>query len=455
MSAALIIKNGTVVTPEGQIKADIKIQDEVIVQISEGIEPVIGDDVIDAFGKLVLPGVIDAHVHYFMKTSSGGRTADDFKTGSLSAAFGGVTSFVDFASPVCGMSLLEALKEREREAEGNTYLDYSLHMEITGEFPQDFNQISALKDYGINSLKIYTTYGDTRLPEDKIPDLLKAAKEAGMLVIVHAEDDAIVLEHKERFKKEGKTAPCFHGDSRPSIAEKTAIDKIISMAKEVDCPLYIVHVSTAYGVSSIKAAAESGQPVYGETCPHYLLLTDDCYKASDGQKYIMTPPLRKSTDCNALWESISNGTLQCVVTDHCSFNIKDKLNSGNCFEAIPGIGGSETLLPLMYSEGVRKGRITLQRLVELLSTNPAKMFGLYPKKGVIKMASDGDLVIIDPEKEAVLDGTKLHSAAEYSVFDGMSVKGYPVCTISRGSVICKDNELIAGKPAGRFIGRSK
>ena len=447
---ALIIKNGSLVTEKGIIKADLLIENEKINRIDSFIREASSDEVIDAGGKIVLPGVVDAHVHYNMKTPTG-RTADDFETGTLSAAFGGVTSFIDYASPVEGKSLLGSLKDREAEAQGHSYLDYSFHMEITGEFEQDFDQLPELKDYGITSLKIYTTYGSAQLPDEKIPYLLKKAKEAGILVTVHAEDNEIVGRLREKFILEGKTAPGYHAGSRPADAEAAAIKKILGMAKEADSPVYIVHVSTGEGAEIIRKAKESGQKVYGETCPHYLLLTDDCYKGTEPQKYIMTPPLRKKEDRDILWRSLAEGTLQCTTTDHCSFRIEDKLSSNSCFEVIPGIGGSETLLPLLYSEGVNKRKLALEHLVSLLSTNPAKMFGLYPQKGVLEAGSDGDIVILDPEKEVVLKGSELHSAAGYTVYEGFKVKGYPVMTISRGTVICKGNRLMVSKPAGRFI----
>lgn len=447
---ALIIKNGFLTTEEGIIKADILIENEKISKISSHISEGTNDEVIEANGKIVMPGIIDAHVHYYMKTADG-RTIDNYETGTASAAFGGVTTFIDYASPIEGKSMLDALKDREYEAQGHSYIDYNFHMEITGDFPQDFNQLSDIKKYGVQSLKIYTTYGSTELPEEKIPSLLMKAKENNMLVTVHAEDNDIVTKLKEKFILDEKTAPEFHGDSRPIEAETIAIMKILHMAKEVEVPIYIVHVSTGIGAEIIKAARESGQKVYGETCPHYLLLTDGCYRGEEPQKYIMTPPLRNKENHLILWGSLAEGTLQCVTTDHCSFHINDKLSGNSCFNVIPGIGGSETLLPLIYSEGVKKGRFTLEHMVNLLSTNPAKMFGLYPQKGTIKVGSDGDLVIFDPDKEVTLKGSELHSAAEYTVFEGFKVKGYPVMTISRGRIICNENKMIVSRPEGKFV----
>ncbi len=449
---ALLIKNGTVVTSTKTSKADIRVVGEKIVEIADKIEETKADKVLDASGKLVLPGVIDAHVHYFMKTALG-RTADSFESGSASAAFGGVTCFVDFASPVEGHSLVDSLKIRHAEADGHSYIDYSFHIEITGAFPQNFDELKQLAEYGINSVKIYTTYGSTQLQDEKLPMLFEKARDAKMLVIAHAEDNDIVTELKERFIKEGKTTTAFHAESRPHVAETTAINRLISLAQAADCPLYIVHVSTGDGADIIKKAQANGLAVFGETCPHYLTLTDDCYKGEKPQRFVMTPPLRKNDDCETLWARVADGTLSCVVTDHCSFHINDKLKTDDCFNAVFGIGGSETLLPVMYSEGVGKGRISVNKLVDLLSTNPAKTFGLYPKKGTLAVESDADIVIFDPALHVALDGSKLHSAAEYTVFEGFKVTGYPVCTVCRGEVVCLDGELVAEKAVGKFVCR--
>lgn len=446
----LIVKNGLVVTEKEIIKSDILIVNEKIEKIAPDIEDGLEDQVIDASGKIIMPGVVDAHVHYYMKTENG-RTIDDFLSGSTSAAFGGVTTVIDFAGPVKGKTLLESLIERDNEAFGNSYVDYSFHMEITGEYEQDFNELFDLKKHGISSIKIYTTYGMTRLPYEKIPYLLQKAKDAGMLLIVHAEDNDILERKRKELIEAGKTDISYYACSRPNNAEAAAIRKLIAMAKIENVPVYFVHVSTKEGLYEIKQAQKTGQAVYGETCPHYLLLTDDCYIKEDGQKYVMAPPLRKAEDQELLWEGIKDEILSCVVTDHCSFDIREKLASKNFLEIIPGIGGSETLLPLLYTEGVLKGKITLMQLVNLISKNPAKIFGLYPRKGSISLGSDADLVIFDPEKEVVLKGDKLHSKAEYTVFDGFKLKGYPEITILRGRVICKNGELADTNPNGKFI----
>ncbi|WP_227764920.1 dihydropyrimidinase [Zhaonella formicivorans] len=447
---ALIIKNGSVVTEQGVVNKDLKVENEKIAVIADNIEASVSDEVIDARGKLVLPGVIDAHVHFNMPAGNT-VTADNFESGTTSAACGGVTTFIDYAELVEGKTLLESLKIREAQAIGHSFIDYNLHLEIPGQC--DFSlldELEEIKAYGVKSLKVYTTYA-MQLPDAKIKELLKKAGKLGMLVTIHAEDNDIVLAMKEEFLAKGKTSPAYHAASRPHIVETNCIEKMIAYAREAEAPVYFVHVSTGEGARKIKKAQEEGQVVYGETCPHYLVLTDECYERPQAQKYIMTPPLRKKEDQDLLWEGLANGTFQCITTDHCAFSLEQKLASDSCFNSLAGIPGTETLLPLVYSEGVAKGRITLEQMVSLLATNPAKIFGLYPQKGVIAEGSDADLTLLDPEKEVTLTGEALHSASGYTPFEGMRVKGYPILTILRGKVLYQDGKFVAEAPEGRFV----
>lgn len=447
---ALVIKNGTIVTEKGVLLGGLKIEGETITALGGEISATAGDEVFDARGKVVMPGVIDAHVHYKMPNAYG-LTADNFETGTTAAACGGVTTIIDYVDPVKGQNLLEALKLRQAEANGHSYLDYNLHMAIPGWYEFKGEELRELINHGVSSLKVYTTYGETQLSYEKIRQLLKLAKEAGLLVTFHAEDNDTVMALKEEFLQKGMSAPSYHGASRPPEAEIKAIEKLIGIGKDVGAPVYIVHVSTGQGAKIMKEAQDKGLPVYGETCPHYLILTDECYQRPEPQRYIMTPPLRKKEDNQLLWEALQNGTLQCVTTDHCSYTVEQKLKGKSCFTTPGGIPGSETLLPLIFSEGVQKGRLTLEQLATLLATNPAKMFGLYPKKGVLAVGSDADITIVDPEKKVVLSGAKLHSACGYTPFEGIEVHGYPVLTILRGKVLYQDGEFRAEKPEGQFV----
>ncbi len=444
-----LIKNGRVFI-NGEIKnCDVLIDDGKVCKLHQGI-PVSADyDVYNAADMLILPGVIDAHVHFSMETAKG-QTADTFESGSASAAFGGVTTIIDFAPPIKGKTLLESLKERQEQAEGRCYTDFTFHMEITGQWEQPYESITELKKYGINSVKIYTTYASC-LPYEKISNLLEQTAKNNMLLIVHAEDNNIIESTKEQFTDKGLVNAKFHPKARPPEAEEEAIKKIIELAKEHNAPVYFVHVSTEKGAKLVEAANKNGQKVFGETCPHYLLLTDECYLKEQPQKYLMSPPLRKNADCDVLWQALANNWLQCVVTDHCSFTIEKKLETDNCFDAAFGIGGVETLLPLMYSYGVLQNKVSINRLVELLCENPAKMFGIYPKKGAIAIGSDADLIFLDVNKKIKLSGDILHSKAGYTVFDGFEVQGFPVLTMVRGNVVCNRGKLVAEKPAGRFV----
>ena len=447
---ALLVRNGKVYTEAGIRMVDILIEEEVITRIESGIEVDADTEILDATNCLILPGIIDCHVHFNMKTLNG-RTADNFETGSKSAAFGGVTTFIDYASPVEGLTMLESLRLRMEEVECHSFIDYSFHMEVTGEFPQDLDQLKDIRESGINSFKIYTTYGNTELPEDQVTELLIRAKSLGMMVTVHAEEDSIISEIKKSFVQDGKTAPKFHGESRPASAEVEAVKRLIGMAENAGTPIYFVHISTGDAAELIAEARFKGLEIYGETCPHYLLLTDSSYMGNEAQKYIMSPPLRNQGNQDTLWKAIAEGVLQCISTDHCAFTLGDKLSSESCFETIPGIGGVETSLSLIFTYGVLEERLTLEGLVNLMSTNAAKLFGLYPKKGTISAGSDGDLIIFDPNEEDVIKGKNLHSASAYSVFEGWKVKGKTKATVLRGRVICANGELLSTTPRGQFV----
>lgn len=445
---ALLIKNGTVVTEAGVVEADILVEGEQIAAVGKGLTAA-GAEVVDASGMVVLPGVIDAHTHYSLFTR-GALTIDDFESGSMSAACGGVTTFIDYADPIEGQPLVEGLRARRAEAEGRACIDYHFHMCLYGERLWTREELESLRWEGISSLKVFTTYEASRIPYGHLEKLLADAHEAGLLVTVHAEDDDCVRETGEKLKKQGLTAPSYHGQSRPGQAEVKAIADVIALAEKQGVPVYIVHVSTGEGAKLIEAARARGVQVFGETCPHYLLLNESCFQREFPQQYIMTPPLRTNRDNEMLWEALTRGSLQVLATDHCAYTLQQK-EADTCFTTLPGIPGSETLLPLMFSEGYQKGRLTLEQLGMYLATNPAKLFGLYPKKGVIRAGSDADLVIVDPNREQVLTGDNLHSKAGYTPFDQMVVKGYPVLTVSRGRVVYREGQFVGEPGWGQFI----
>ncbi len=444
----LLIKNGSLVTEKGLIKADLAVCAGRIEAI--GVFPTDkADRVLDAAGKLVFPGVIDAHTHYGLVTK-GAVTADGWEEGTLSAACGGVTTCIDYADPLSGKPLVNGAKQRLAEADGKALIDYTVHMVIHRWDEKMKPQLALLKELGIESLKIFTTYNQ-RLPEKDLEALLADVTSHNMLVTVHAEDDSLVEKIHIDLEEKGEISPARHGESRPAKAEEQAICGVLETARRVGVPIYFVHVSSGQGARRIAEAQKAGQKVLGETCPHYLLLDDSLYARKDPRPYIMTPPLRPKGNQDLLWQSIIDGTLQVVATDHCAYTLEQKALGKDCFTTIPGIPGSETMLPLLYNYGVNGDRFDPCYLAHLLSTNPAKIFGLYPRKGSIKPGSDADLVIFDPGKRVVLDGRKLHSASKYTPFDGKEVKGYPETTILRGNLIYHNGEFIGTAGQGRFV----
>lgn len=446
----LLIKNGTVVTEEGAVKRDLRLRQEKIAEIGAELSPSSDAQVIDASGLVVLPGVIDAHTHYSLFVR-GAHTADDFETGSRSAVCGGVTTFIDYADPIEGETLAYAMEQRRREAEGKACIDYHLHMCLYGNRSWTMKELEELKKAGVWNFKVFTTYDAMQIPDQNLEKLLVDAKTLGMLVTVHAEDQETVRSVGEQLQLAGKVAPAYHGQSRPNAAEERAIANVIAMAEKHGTPVYFVHVSTGEGARLIEEARRRGVRVYAETCPHYLALSDECFQRELPQQYIMTPPLRSRQDNLELWRALEEGVFQVVATDHCAYNLDQKKTGETCFTTLPGIPGSETLLPVLFSEGVSKGKLTLEQLAAYLATNPAKLFGLYPRKGVIREGSDADLVLVDPNLERTLDGKLLHSASGYTPFHGMVVKGYPVLTLSRGRIAYQNGDFVGHAGWGQFV----
>ncbi len=443
----VLIQKGNLVLEDGVVTADLRIEGETIAEIGQNLTAGPDEQLIDASGKYVMPGVIDAHVHFKMPLGNV-YTIDNFETGSRSAACGGVTTTVDYADPLPGKSLVESLDYRRREAR-RSYLDHTFHMVITPECNADRAALEELKKYGVNSLKLFTTYGDM-LNYEQIRDVMVLAKDVGLVVTVHAEDDRIIKDKIEELLAEGKDSPRYHAVSRPAEAEIQAVEKLVEFCRELDTSVHIVHVSSGETAEVIRKAREEGLRITGETCPHYLVLNDEVYEREDAQLFIMQPPLRKPQDQELLWKNVAAGTFDLLTTDHCSYCEGQKVCNRTFHQTNGGIPGVETLLPVTFSEGVSKGRITVEQLSRMLSLNPARMFGLYPKKGTLKPGSDADVVIVDPEVEVTLEKEMLHSAADYSPFEGMKLIGYPVCTISRGTILFRDGRFLVGEPEGRF-----
>lgn len=451
----IIVKNGTVVTATDTFKGDVAIKDGKIRDISSKIDGSAGE-VIDASGMLVMPGFIDVHTHFqlpFMGTVS----ADDFVSGSRACAHGGVTTFIDFAIQGKGKSLFETIEARKKEADGKVCIDYSLHCGVTDPTEETLASIKKVIESGIPSFKLFMTYRKEGFMTDDgcFYAVLEEARDNGGLVGVHAENPFILEYLIDKFIKEGKVTPPWHAKSRPDFVEAEAIKRAIFLTELTKSRLYIFHMSTGWGADIVAEAKGRGISVFAETCPQYLLLTDEKYEGEEGIYYPTSPPLRKKEDNERLWKGVTQGAVQVLATDHCSFTRKQKHMGDEVFTKIPnGLPGVETLVPLAFSEGVMKGRISISQMVEVLATNPAKLFGLYPRKGSLAPGADGDLVIFDPKKEAAISYKNLHMNLDFSPFEGWKVQGWPVATISKGKVLCKDGKFFGKEGMGEFIKRS-
>ncbi len=453
-----IIKNGTVVTETECVKADVLINGETIEEIRAGLSAE-GAEEIDASGKLILPGAVDVHTHMDLDVGFT-RACDDFFTGTVAAAFGGTTTIVDhMAFGPRGCNLWHQVEEYHRIAGDKAVIDYGFHGVLQER--ADDNILDQMKEIaredGITSFKLYLTY-DQMLRDRDVFAVLKRAKEEGLVIAVHCENDGMIDFLRETFRKEGKTEAAFHPKSRPAEAEAEAVNRMLYLSQAAgEAPLYIVHLSSRKGLSEVLAAKSRGQGHFAtETCTQYLTLDESLYDDPvEGLKAIMSPPLRTGEDREALWKALGEGKLDVVATDHCPFTFKEQKQRGkNDFMKCPnGAPGVEERLSVMYSEGVEKGRITLPALVSLLSANPAKIFGLYPEKGVLKSGSDADIVILDPDKERVLTASGMHGSADYTCYEGMKIKGSIDLVMQRGNIIVKGNGFLGKRGAGQYLKR--
>ena len=453
----LVIKNGTIVTATDMYEADIGIEGEKIVAIGKEIS---GSKKIDAKGMLIFPGFIDVHTHIEMPFM-GTYSSDTWETGTKAAAFGGTTCVVDFIIQSKGGTLQAALDEWNKRATGNAYIDYGFHMAMTDVNENTLKEMETMiNDRGIPSFKLFFAYkGSLMVEDDAFFKALEKAGDFGGLVMLHAENGHLIDLYTKRLLEEKKTEPMYHAVSRPSILEGEACQRAITLAELAEAPLYIVHNSCLEAVEAIHEGRERGLPIYGETCPQYLTLDEERYTEPDfnGAKYVMSPPLRSEFDQDALWFAIERGDLQVISTDHCPFFMKGQKDKGkDNFAKIPnGAPGIETRMAVMYTTGVLEDWITINKFVELNSTNPAKMFGLFPQKGTIAVGSDADIVVFDPEKEVTISVKNLHQNTDYTPWEGMVVKGYPVTVLSRGNIVVQDGKLKGKKGWGKFIKREK
>jgi dihydropyrimidinase len=454
----VIIRNGRVVTEDAVIRADILIRGETIAAVGCDIPLPPDCTVIDAAGMFVFPGGIDVHTHMNLDTGVA-VASDDFYTGTVAAACGGTTTIVDHIGfGPAGCRLDHQIERYHGMADGMAVIDYGFHGVIQHVDDGVLADMGRLANEGITSYKVYLTYG-FKIDDGGLFRVLEKANETGVLIAVHPENDGVITHFRACFKAQGKLAPKYHALSRPAECEAEAVNRAILLARMAgDAPLYIVHTSSAIALSCIMAARERGQRrIFAETCPQYLLLDENRYDlGEDSLKYIMCPPLRTGADNEVLWNALPQH-LDTVATDHCPFMFAtQKMPAKDDFTRCPsGVPGVEERMALLFSEGVQKNRITLRRFTDLTSTNPAKLFGMYPRKGVIRPGSDADLVIIDPDKQVTIRQKNLHSRVDYSVYEGLETQGWPVYTINRGEVIVKKGEFIGKKGRGVFIQRKR
>src|SRR6058998_3326065 len=452
-----LIKHGTVVTATDQYKGDVLVEDETISVIGTKLD-IHADKVIDAAGKYVLPGGIDVHTHLDMPFG-GATSADDFETGTRAAAFGGTTSVVDFAIQYRGQTLHHAWETWMKKAEGKAAIDYGFHMIMTDLNDQTECEMDALVREGVTSFKLFMAYRGIFMLDDGsiFKALLRTGKNGGT-ICMHAENGDVIDVLVQRALAAGQTAPKYHALTRPARAEAEATHRAIALAEIADVPIYIVHLSAAEALEMVTEARDRGLPAYAETCPQYLFLSSDNYEEPgfDGAKYVMSPPLRDKAKQDQLWRGLKFNDLQCVSTDHCPFCMKEQKELGlTDFSKIPnGAPGVETRMSLVYDGGVRPGRISLNRFVELTSTSPAKIFGMFPRKGTIAPGSDADLVVFDPEKKVRLSAKTLHMNVDYNPYEGREVVGATDTVISRGRVVIDGGKFVGRTGSGSFIKRA-
>jgi dihydropyrimidinase len=461
MKYDLAIRGGTIVTASDTFEADIGISGGRIAAIAETID---ADEVVDASGLLVLPGGIDSHVHLSQPSSDGSIMADDFASGTRAAAAGGSTTVMPFALQKRGQSLREAVELYHREAAGKCHVDVAFHLIISDPTPAVLGQeLPALIKDGYSSFKVFMTYDDLVLSDRQLLDVFEVARQENATVMVHAEGHDAIKFKAEKLEQEGKTAPYYHAIARPELAEREATHRAISHAELVGIPIVIVHVSGREALDQIRWARSRGLTVIAETCPQYITLTKDDLAGLnmdfEGAKYVCSPPPRDTDSQAAIWQGLADGSFDLFSSDHCPFFFsrphgKDTPRARTSFRWVPnGIPGIETRLPILFSEGVSKKRISLQRFVALTATNHARTYGLYPKKGAIAVGSDADIVLWDPNRRETIRQEKLHHGADYTPWEGFEVVGWPVTTMLRGKIVAQNGEIVGAPGDGEHVAR--
>ena len=451
-----LFKNGTVVSGRGTRRADVLVEDEKILQVARGISDPLARTV-DVTGKLLLPGFIDAHTHFDLDVCNT-TTADDFDSGTRSAIRGGTTTVVDFACPNKGESLHYGLDLWHKKADGNCWCDYSFHMTIDDWNEDIEREIDDMYAAGISSFKMYMTYPAMMIGDEAMYKALKKLKEKGGICGVHCENSGVINALIEEKRAAGATGVASHPETRPDYLEAEAVGRLLRIAQAVDIPVVIVHLTNAAALAEVHAARRRGQKVYVETCPQYLVLDDSVYYNEDysrAARYVCAPPLRKSADCRALWAGLRRGEIQTVSTDHCSFTLEQKEAGRGDFTRIPGgLPGVEARGELVYSFGVATRKISLAAMCRVLSENPAKLYGMFPRKGVIAPGADADIVVYDPRADHILRAEDMVSRAGYTPYEGFVTRGSIAQVWLRGRLMVEDGQVV-GDRMGQYILRGK
>ena len=460
----LAIRGGVIITASDTFQADIGVKDGRIVSISENLDD--AAETIDATGLFVMPGGVDGHVHLAQPTSDGTVMADNFETGTRAAAAGGNTTILPFALQEKGKSLRQCVDEYHAQADGNCHVDVSFHLIVTDPTAQVLGQeLPALVRAGYTSFKVFMTYDDLMLTDSQLLEVFEVARREKALVMVHAEGHDAIKHMTRKLEAANKTEPYYHAVAHSEIAEREATHRAISHAQLTDIPIVIVHVSGRDPMEQIQWARRRNLKVFAETCPQYIALTRDDLKGLnmdfEGAKYVCSPPPRDAASQSAIWEGLRDGTFDIFSSDHAPFMFngpgntgKDNPNARTSFKWVPnGIPGVETRLPILFSEGVVKGRISAERFVALTATNPARLYGLYPRKGSIMVGADADIALWDPKKEVTITQSHMHHGADYTPYEGMKVTGWPVATVLRGKTIMRDGEILGSKGFGEYCKR--
>lgn len=458
-SLDLTIRNAVIVNAAHTMRGDIGVRDGRIVAIADSLAPAAHD--IDAAGRYVLPGGIDSHCHVEQLSASGLMTADDFYSATVSAAYGGTTTIIPFAAQHRGMSLPKVVEDYHACAGPKAVIDYGFHLIVSDPTPQALStDLPKLISQGYTSFKVYMTYDKLKLDDGQLLDVLELAGRAGALVMVHAENNDVIKWIAQRLLANGHGAPKFHAVAHDPLAESEATHRVIQFSRLLDTPVLVVHVSGIEAVRNIRAAQTLGVRVYGETCPQYLFLTakDIDKPGLDGAMFCCSPPPRDATSQEAVWEGLVNGTFQVYSSDHAPYRFDEsgKLPKGDKTtfkEMANGVPGLELRLPLLFSEGVLKGRMSLQQFVALTSTNHAQMYGLAHRKGAIAVGMDADLAIWDAQKKTTITAANIHDNVGYTPYEGREITGWPVTVINRGNVVVDDGKLFAQRGDGQFLSR--